>query len=166
MSAHRNLLGVVLCLCHLFPLCRAQDAEELFRQGGRLFAEGKPDAAIAAFLRAVELSSRLRASLESARRRLCVARRNFERAETPFRNACERPPSLPDACLYYGRTLYLLNRFQPAIDVFHAVLQRDPENSRRRTVCWRFRSKRSARSAEAGDAFRQALRCYRASAAE
>ena len=126
MSAHRNLLSVVVCLS-LFSL-QAQDAEQLFRQGGQLFAEGKPDPAIAAFLRAVAL----RPAYAQAWKALGVvyaSRQEFELAETPFRNACERAPSLPDACLYYGRTLYLLNRFQPAINVLHSVLQRDAENS-------------------------------------
>ena len=112
----------------LFSRCWPQDAEELFRQGGQLFAEGKPDAAIAAFQRAVAL----RPDYAQAWKALGVvyaSRQEFDRAETPFRNACERQPSLPDACLYYGRTLYLLNRFQPAIDVLHPVLQRDAENS-------------------------------------
>src|SRR5437660_402059 len=126
MSAHRNLLTVVVCV-FVFPLL-AQDAEELFRQGGRLFAERKPDAAIAAFRRAVDM----RPAYAQAWKALGVvyaSRQEFELAETPFRNACEREPSLPDACLYYGRTLHLLNRFQPAIDVLHPILRRDVENS-------------------------------------
>ena len=73
-----------------------------------------------------------------------ASRGEFERAETPFRNACERQPSLPDACLYYGRTLYLLNRFQPAIDVLRPVHSKERENAKP-TACSRSRSKRSAR---------------------
>ena len=58
-----------------------------------------------------------------------ASRGEFDRAETPFFNACERQPSLPDACLYYGRTLYLLNRFQPAIDVLRPIIQKERENA-------------------------------------
>ena len=161
MSARRNLLSVVVCVS-VFPLV-AQDAAELFRQGEQLFAEGRSDSAILALQRAVAL----RPAYAQAWKALGVvyaSRQEFERAETPFRNACEREPSLPDACLYYGRTLYLLNRFQPAIDVLHPLLQRDPQNSE----AWRLLAlslEALGQSAPAADAFRQSVRFHRASAA-
>jgi Flp pilus assembly protein TadD len=36
---------------------------------------------------------------------------------------------LPDACLYYGRALYLLNGFQRALDVLRRALKSEPDNS-------------------------------------
>lgn len=161
MSACRNLL-IVVVLVSVFPLL-AQDAGELFRQGERLFAERKPDAAIAAFKRAIEM----RPAYAQAWKALGVvyaSRQEFELAESAFRNACEQQPSLPDACLYNGRTLYLLNRFQPAIDVLHPVLQRDAENSEAYRLL-ALSLEALGQSAEAGSAFRQSVRYYRASAA-
>lgn len=38
-------------------------------------------------------------------------------------------PSQPDACLYFGRTLYLLDRFEQAVNVLRAEVQRHPENA-------------------------------------
>src|ERR1019366_4804925 len=109
---------------YLLPaLVWPQDAEELFRQGGRLFAEANPDAAMAAFQRSVELRPEY-APVWKALGVVYASRGEFDRAEAPFRNACERQPALPDACLYYGRTLHLLNRFQPAINVLRRTIRK------------------------------------------
>jgi tetratricopeptide (TPR) repeat protein len=88
---------------------------------------------------------------------------DFDRAETPFRNACERQPSLPDACLYYGRTLYLLNLFQPAIDVLHRTIQKARENSEAYRLL-ALSLEALGKATEAGDAFRQAVRLNRGAA--
>src|SRR4051794_28923436 len=161
MSAYRNLLRVVV-FASVFPL-PAQDAGELFRQGERLFAERKPDAAIAAFQRAIEIRPAYAQSWK-ALGVVYASRQEFELAESAFRNACEQEPSLPDACLYYGRTLYLLNRFRPSIDVLHSVLERAADNSEAYRLL-ALSLEALGQSAEAGDAFRQSVRYYRASAA-
>jgi Flp pilus assembly protein TadD len=133
-----------------------QSADELFRQGSRLFAEGKPDPAIAAF----QASVRLQPGFAPAWKALGVAlasRGDYDAAETPFRNACERLPALPDACLYYGRTLYLLNRFRPAIQVLRGAIP----NERNPTEAYRLLAlsfEGLGEVAEAESAFRQALR--------
>jgi Flp pilus assembly protein TadD len=143
---------------------RAQTAEDFFGQGSRLFAENKLDAAIAAFQRAVEL----RPDYARAWKGLGVAyasRGDFESAETPFRNACERQSSLQDACLYYGRTLYLLNRFQPAIAVLRRTVQREPNN----TEGYRLLAlslEGLGETAGAGETFRQAMRMNRGGLAD
>jgi Flp pilus assembly protein TadD len=159
MSGLRYVGGLVLCATAFHSLLGAQDAEELLRQGQRLFAAGQQDAAIAAFLRAVEL----RPDYAVAWKSLGVAyasRQDFERAETPFRNACEHQPALRDACLYYGRTLYLLNRFQPAIQVFRRTLQREPNNPEGYRLL-ALSLEGQGDSAEADKAFREALRLTR-----
>jgi protein O-GlcNAc transferase len=162
MFALRNLPAIAV-LATLFPaLVWPQDAEVLFRQGGRLFAEGKLDAAIVALRHSVEL----RPGYAPAWKALGVvyaSRGEFELAETPFRNACERQPWLPDACLYYGRTLYLLNRFQPAITVLRRTLQKERENHEAYRLL-ALSLEALGQAAEAGDAFRQAVRLNRAAA--
>jgi tetratricopeptide (TPR) repeat protein len=154
---------VVVCVKFFAVQAWPQDADELFRQGGRLFAEHKADAAIAAFQRAVEL----RPGYAPAWKALGVvyaSRNEFERAEPAFRNACERQPALPDACLYYGRILYLLNRFQQAIDVLRPVLKREAANGEAYRLL-ALSLEALGESAEAGDAFRHAVRFQQGAAA-
>jgi Flp pilus assembly protein TadD len=158
--AELRLLFVVFFLAGQ-AFARPQDAGDLFRQGERFFAERKFDAAIAAFQRAVEM----RPDYAPAWKALGVvyaSRGDFDRAETPFRNACERQPSLPDACLYYARSLYLLNRFQAALPVLHRTLQEDPRNAEGHRLL-ALSLEGLGRAAEAGGAFREAIRWYRAS---
>ena len=162
MSALRKLPRKVVFALWLPAILLPQDAEELFRQGARLFAERKTDAAIAAFQRSVAV----RPDYAPAWKALGVvyaSRGEFDRAETPFFNACERQPSLPDACLYYGRTLYLLNRFQPAIDVLRPIIRKEPENAEAYRLL-ALSLEALGQSAQAGDAFRQAVTFNRASA--
>lgn len=162
MSTLRNLLGKVVLATLLPALVWPQDAEELFRQGGRFFAERNLDAAIAAFQRSVELRPGY-APAWKALGAVYASRGEFERAETPFRNARERQPSLPDACLYYGRTLYLLNRFQPAINVLRRTIQKERENGEAYRLLG-LSLEALGQAAEAGDALRQAVRLNRGSA--
>ena len=136
-----------------------QDAEQLYRQGERLFAERNFDDAIAAFQRSTELRPQY-APAWKALGVVFASRGDFESAEAPFRNACERQPSLSDACLYYGRTLYLLNRFQSALAVLHRTLQQEPRNAEAYRLL-ALSLEGLGKAAEAGDAFREALRLNR-----
>ena len=162
MFALRNLTGMAVLAALLPALVWPQDADEFFRRGERFFDEHQLEAAIAAFQRSVEL----RPAYAPAWKALGVvyaSRGEFERAETPFRNACERQPSLPDACLYYGRTLYLLNRFQPAIDVLRRTIQKERENGEAYRLL-ALSLEALGQAAEAGDAFRRAVRLNRGAA--
>jgi tetratricopeptide (TPR) repeat protein len=161
MSTDRILLLQVVLFTVMPPTAWSQDAGELFRQGGRFFAERNFDAAIAAFQRSVELRPEY-APAWKALGVVYASRGDFDRAETPFHNACERQPSLSDACLYYGRTLYLLNRFQAAIPVLHRTLQKEPRNAEGYRLL-ALSLEGLGRAAEAGDAFREAVRLNRVS---
>jgi len=141
----------------------SQDAEEFYRQGKRYFAENNLDRAEMAFVKAVELRP-AHALAWKALGVVFASRGNFERAEAAFGNACKIQPAMPDACLYYGRTLYLLNRFQPAIAVLHAAVVRDPENSEAYRLLG-LSLEALGQSPDAGDAFLHAVRLNRASAA-
>jgi Flp pilus assembly protein TadD len=140
-------------------LAWAQSADELFRQGLRRFAEKQLAAATAAF----EHSVQLRPDYAPAWKALGVvyaSRGDFESAERPFRNACERQPSLADACLYYGRTLYLLDRFQPATLVLRRMLRREPNNSEGYRLL-ALSLEGLGESSDVGAVFQQAMRLYR-----
>ena len=142
--------------------CWSQDAEALVRNGEKLFNERNLDGAIETFQRAVDIEPRYAPGWKA----LGVAfasRGDFERAEAPFRNACERQPTLSDACLYYGRTLYLLNRFQGAIPVLRATIQREPRSPEAYRLL-ALSLEGLGRFTEAGDAFRDALRLNRGGA--
>ena len=159
MPALRNCaIGVHLSVVFSLAL-HAQDAEEFFRQGSRSFAAQDRPAAISAFRN----SLKLRPDFGPAWKALGVvfaSQGDFENAEDSFRNACERQPRLADACLYHGRALYLLNRFQPAVEVLRHVLQREKDNSE----AWRLLAlslEALGETPAAGDAFRQAVRYNR-----
>jgi tetratricopeptide (TPR) repeat protein len=157
MSRHPKLVLFLI----LPALAWSQEAERLFHEGERLFGERNVDAAIAAFQRSVELRPEY-APAWKALGVVYASRGDFDRAETPFRNACERQPSLSDACLYHGRTLYLLNRFQAAIPVLYGTLQQEPRSAEAYRVL-ALSLEGLGRAAEAGAAFRDAVRLNRIS---
>jgi len=161
MSTHRILRQIVVLFTVIPAPAWSQDAERLFHEGERLFGERNFDAAIAAFQRSVELRPEF-APAWKALGVVYASRGDFDRAESPFRNACERQPSLPDACLYHGRTLYLLNRFQAAIPVLQSTLRREPRNPEGYRLL-ALSLEGLGRASEAGDAFLQAVRLNRAS---
>src|SRR5947209_8137925 len=85
----------------------SQDAAELYRAGMRYFSSGQRDAAIEALGKSLGMQP----ANPPGWKALGVAfasNGEIARAEEPFRNACSQAPQLEDACLYYGRTLYLL----------------------------------------------------------
>ncbi|MBS1859925.1 MAG: tetratricopeptide repeat protein [Acidobacteria bacterium] len=98
-----------------------QDPAALYREGLRLFSERQPQAAIAALQQSVALQPK-NAAAWKALGVVYASIGDFEHAEPAFGNACERQRSLPDACLYHGRTLYLLDRFPAAIEALHRAL--------------------------------------------
>jgi protein O-GlcNAc transferase len=112
----------------LLFLAAAQDPAELYRAGTQRFAARDFGGAIVALERSVALKPDY-AEAWKALGVVHAAQGDYEASEKPFRNACELAPALPDACHYYGRTLYLLNRFQPALNVLRNALKTDPENA-------------------------------------
>jgi Flp pilus assembly protein TadD len=134
----------------------AQDAEDYFRRGSKLFSDHQADAALNAFRQSVHLRPDYAAAWKAIGV-ILASRGDYESAQTAFRNACERQPSLPDACLYYGRTLYLLNRFQPAIDVLRRTTQAETRNAEAFRLLG-LSLEGAGDTVAAGDVFRQALR--------
>ncbi len=85
------------------------------------------------------------------------------RAEDAFHRACLMDPKLPDACLYLGRTLYLLDRFSDAINVLKTAGGSDPRNAQ----IWRIEAlalEGAGKAEEADAAFRRAIELERNSA--
>jgi tetratricopeptide (TPR) repeat protein len=148
--------GLKLLLALAIPgTLASQNASVLYRDGLRLVGERKMGDAIAALRQSVALDP----AFAPAWKALGVALASggeIENAETAFRNACTRQPDLPDACLYYGRTLYLLNQFEPAVD----VLRRAPESAESHRLL-ALSLQALDRMPEAADHFRAAIRLSR-----
>jgi tetratricopeptide (TPR) repeat protein len=53
-----------------------------------------------------------------------------ELAEEPFANACKFNVREPDACYFYGRNQYALNRFERSIEALQKALTTDPQPAR------------------------------------
>jgi Flp pilus assembly protein TadD len=99
-------------------------AAELFEQGTVLFQSGRPAEAAARFEEAAKIApkdARIWRALGAA----YAAQENYERANEPFEKACTLAPDLEDACYYYGRSLYALNQFEPALTTLRKALRRD-----------------------------------------
>ena len=58
-----------------------------------------------------------------------AVRGDYAGAEEPFHRACLLDAKLAGACLYFGRTLYLLDRFEQAVSVLRTALANDPGNA-------------------------------------
>jgi Flp pilus assembly protein TadD len=115
----------MLCLGAL--AAAQQTAEDWYHSGMRLFGERQPEQALTAFRRAVELSPD-HAKAWAAIGVVFAARHDYTAAEAPFHRACTLNPALPDACLYYGRILYLEDRFDDALPVLQNAAAREPKN--------------------------------------
>ena len=144
-----------LVLALLFASTAADDPDALYREGLRLFTGGQPAAAIASFRKAIELRPGDAATWK-ALGVVHAAQGDYVRAEEPFHRACLLNPKLPDACLYFGRALYLLDRFEPAVNVLRTALENDPRNAQ----IYRIEAlalEASGRADEADAAFLQAM---------
>ena len=132
-----------------------QDAVELYRTGVSLFGRRQPQAAIQALQQSVALDPE-NAAAWKALGVVFASQGDMSHAEAPFRNACERQPSLQDACLYYGRTLYLADRFPAAIQVLRRAVAVQNSAETHRLLALSLEG--DGKSAEAGDEFRTAIR--------
>ncbi len=52
---------------------------------------------------------------------------DYASSEEPFGKACELDPRLSEACYYYGRALYALDRFEPSIEILQRALKFEPD---------------------------------------
>jgi protein O-GlcNAc transferase len=161
-AAFLTVLSVQLPLWNAAALEAApQDAETLYRLGTRRLEERNPAAAIAPLKQCVELKPDDAAAWKA----LGIAHAevgDYESSEPAFRKACELAPSLPDACVYHGRALYLLNRFQPALDLLRRVAKEQPENAQvHRLTAMSLEA--LGKNGEAEEEFRTALRLDRGS---
>ncbi len=131
ISVAKWVVGILFFIFFAPPTSAGEDAASLYREGLRLFSEGHTEAAVAALQRSVSLQPK-NAAAWKALGVVFASTGDFEHAEGAFGNACDRQRTLPDACLYRGRTLYLLDRFPAAVDALRRALalQDSPEGHR------------------------------------
>ncbi len=134
----------------------ADDPDVLYKEGLRLFAEGQPAAAVASFRKSLELRP-TDAATWKALGVVHAALGDYTRAEEPFHRACLLDAKLPDACLYFGRALYLLDRFEQSVNVLRTALLSDPRNAQILRI-EALALEASGKTAEAESAFREAIR--------
>jgi tetratricopeptide (TPR) repeat protein len=100
----------------------ALSAAELYQQGTVLFQTGKIPEAAQSFQEASRLAPK-DARIWKALGVCYAAQADYERANEPFKQACTLDPSLDDACYFFGRNLYALNRFEPALPALNKALR-------------------------------------------
>lgn len=109
------LLGLLLML-------QVGSADALYREGVRLFESGKPEDA-AKYLEKATTLAPANAQFWKVLGVTHAAQKDYAAAVKPFQKACELSPSLVDACYFYGRTLYALDRYEPAIQALDRALK-------------------------------------------
>lgn len=98
-----------------------------YQRGVELFEKGQLQAALPFLTRATETYPR-DARTWKALGVAYAAQRLYDLAEAPFRRACELDPHLDDACYFYARALYALDRFEPSLQVLKGAAARDPRS--------------------------------------
>jgi tetratricopeptide (TPR) repeat protein len=106
------------------PAVSAQNSD--YDLGVALFQKGEPQAAIPYLLKAVQ-SQPSQARGWKALGVVYAAMGKYALSEEPFAKACNLDPHLEDACYYYGRALYALDRFEPSLDVLRRALRYEPK---------------------------------------
>jgi Flp pilus assembly protein TadD len=137
-------------------LLAADDPAGLYQDGLRLFSSGQPEAAIAAFRKSVAIRPNDAAAWK-ALGVVYASRNDYAQAEQPFHRACLLDFKLADACLYYGRALYLLDHFDQAASVLQTLIHGDPHNGQ----AYRIQAmalEATGKIADAESAFQQAIR--------
>lgn len=117
----------------LIAKAAAATAEKPFDEGVRLAGEGKWPEARAKFEAVVQAEPRN----ATAWKALGVTLGKLEEmaaAEEALNQSCKLDPKLPDACYYWARSLYTLNRFESALAALKQTLDSDPRKGRAYTA--------------------------------
>ena len=114
----------MVCVPVVLVILLLASAAEWYRKGVEAFQAGQHDAAVEALTEAVKAAPKDAQSWKVLGV-VHAARGEYDRADQPFERACTLAPDLVDACYYYGRNLYALNRFEPALTALRKALRRD-----------------------------------------
>ena len=145
----------------LFLLLAADDPAALYQEGLRQFRSGQSTAAVESFKKSLALRPNDAATWK-ALGVVYAAAGDYAHSEEPFHRACLLDAKLPDACLYFGRALYLRDSFEQAINVLRTAQEGDPQNPQIYRIL-ALAQEASGRTEEAGKAFQEAVRLARQS---
>jgi len=109
-------------------LLAAQAAGTYYQQGVDLYQKGRADEARVHLKRAVEQEPSARHW--KALGVLEASVRQYAEAEPALREACRLDPKEQDACYYWGRALYALDRFQASLAALEQALAIDRQPGR------------------------------------
>jgi Flp pilus assembly protein TadD len=136
----------------------ASPAGEAYARGVALIEQGRPDLAVE-HLQSAAAASPANAQYRKALGVSLAMQKRYAEADEPFRRACELQPALADACYFYARNLYALDRYEPSLAVLQKLTAADPRP-------WRIwlgiaqAEQALARAPEAEKAFRTAIRLH------
>lgn len=105
----------------LLPLSLCAQTD--YSRGVELFEKGEFAAAVPYLQRAVKAAPE-DAKVWKALGVSYAAQGLYFEAEPALRRACEEAPGLLDACYFYARTLYALDRFEPSLAVLQRIVPR------------------------------------------
>ena len=132
-----------------------------YTEGVAQFENGNPARAIPLLTRAVEEqpgSAKAWKALGVA----YAAQKRYTEAEPPLEHACSLDAGLADACYFYARVLYALDRFEPSIE----VLRRTGERTWRIQLAMAQALEALGQAREAEARFRESVQLGGAGAAE
>ena len=104
-------------------------AEQLYQQGVESWKAGRHAEAAAALSQAAAAEPR-DAQIWKVLGIVHASQADYEAANTPFERACTLRPNLADACYYYARNLYALNRFTPSLEALRKVPSEERNSTR------------------------------------
>jgi Tfp pilus assembly protein PilF len=114
-----NVLRLLVLLALAQP-----DAEIAYKAGVAAFQRRDYPVAAQQLKRAAELDPR-HAAAWKALGVVHAAQENYAAADIPFQRACELDRKLEDACYYYGRNAFALNRFELSLAAMKKALPHD-----------------------------------------
>jgi Flp pilus assembly protein TadD len=114
----------VVALILFSAVLAASEADTAFEAGVTAFQKRDFAAALQQLQRAVTLDPR-HARAWKALGVVHAAQEDFAGADVPFRNACEIDVRVEDACYFYGRNAYALNRFELSLEAMNKALRYD-----------------------------------------
>ncbi len=117
---------MLLALALLF---QSAPAAEAYARGVALIEQGRPAEAVE-HLRAAAVASPDDAQYQKALGVSLAMQKRYAEADSPFGRACALKPSLTDACYFYGRNLYALDRYEDSLTALRKALPVDSRRSR------------------------------------
>lgn len=107
----------------------ADPASDSYKTGLQYLQSRQPEHAVVELQRAAQLEPK-NAQYQKAAGVAYSMMSMHDKAEGPLGEACRLKPELEDACYFYARNQYALDRFESSLKVLRGLVQRDPKPAR------------------------------------